>query len=214
MNSKLINVEVFFIKTSYDADDITYGQFINLTELDLTNIRRHLLSHKYKKNIYSVKEYTYNNFKKYIFSDKTEYKQLLTNFHLIIDDQSKNNTELSDVVKIQPAIFVTFNTITNIEVTQFPNLYKYDSIDEFDIEEYCYCSNVTTGFNYVDNFDMAKKNLRVLILFNKLKNYYQIKICYDTIINNDNYDINLNKEDTCIKTYLLQQLQQLLIYHK
>lgn len=137
--------ELYFLDKNYSYQDIDYFKLIDFSNNDINNIIIFLRSNHIKFTFfnYTEEKYTYENYIKTITNINNQTTETIqsTNY---INYAFQNNCLLID------------KEYKNIEITQFPNLYKYDSIDINNITQY-----------EISQFNIKTKKMDKITLFIK-----------------------------------------------
>lgn len=148
--------EIYFIDTRYVYKNIDYYKLHNFTYNEINKIKN-LLTSQYK--ILSYTKYNYieqsfifnNNIKTIIKTDKqVQYDIFKFNY---INKCINNN-----------CLFVN-KQLKRIELSQFPNIYKYDNIDIYDVAKYNLLITDVNNENVI---------ITLYIKHNKQKKYTQV----------------------------------------
>jgi hypothetical protein len=119
-NSKNLQYEGYIIKNDrYSYDKQIYGEYKLYDINDIEKIKITLLANNYININFDMKEYVYKNIHKQIYQSKKEIKYYCQQDYFINKD----------------FLFIKF-IVNNIEPTQFPNLYKYEDINNVMIQEF------------------------------------------------------------------------------
>lgn len=120
-----MNYEYYFIDTSKTKDDIDFYKLYNFSSDEIYKIIGlfKILKIKYIQIKYNEKQFLYENYIKTIINKEHIIEELIQSVNYI------NYTLTDNILNIT-------KELKNIEITQFPNLYKYYSIDICNVSEY------------------------------------------------------------------------------
>ncbi len=174
-----MNYENYFIDKSYSKDDINLYKLYNFSAEEIYKIIGlfKILKIKYIQSKYIEKQILYKNFIKTIIIKNNNTNELIQSIKYI--DYSITNDNILNITK----------ELKNIEITQFPNLYKYESIDINNVSEY-----ELSRFNQKTN----KLEKLTMIIKKNNKGFNQLFLCN----NNDNFNY--------LKDNLIMNIKQLL----
>ena len=120
-----MNYENYFVDISYSKNDINFYKLYNFSQDEIYKIIGlfRILRIKYIQTKYTEQQILYGNFIKSIITKDNTTNELIQSINYINHSLSNNILNITKELK-------------NIEITQFPNLYKYDSIDNNLVSEY------------------------------------------------------------------------------
>jgi len=176
--------EIYFIDTFYDYKNVELNKLYNFTTDDIYKIIGLCKQNgiHFDKSTYLEKQINFYKFIKSIIINNNTTNEYIQSVY-ILNHSVKNNVLYID------------KEFKNIEITQFPNLYKYDSIEDFNVQKF-----VLSKFNTKTN----KNDMITLFVKKSNKGYTQAFLSYKTKYKNFN---NL--------VYILPQyIQQIIQCHK
>lgn len=176
--------EIYFINTLYSYKNVELNKLYNFSTDDIYKIIGLCKQNgiHYDKTSYLERQITFYKFIKSIIIDNNNTNEFIQSID-VISHKVNNNVLYVD------------KEIRNIEITQFPNLYKYDSIEDFNVQRFVLSKfNTKTNKNDVINLFVKKSN----------KGYTQAFLSY-----NSKY-----KEVNSLVCILPQYIQQIIQHHK
>lgn len=176
--------EIYFIDTLYDYKNVELNKLYNFTTDDIYKIIGLCKQNNihYEKTVYNEKQITFYKFVKSIIIDNNTTNEFIQSIN-ILNHCVKNNVLYID------------KEIKNIEITQFPNLYKYDLIENFNVQKF-----ILSKFNTKTN----KNDTITLFVKKSQKGYIQAFLSY-----NSKY-----KEVNNLVYILPRYIQQIIQHHK
>ncbi len=176
--------EIYFIDTLYNYKNVELNKLYNFTTDDIYKIIGLCKQNgiHYEKSTYLEKQVCFYKFIKSIIIDNNNTNEFIQSVN-VINHSLKNNVLYID------------KEFKNIEITQFPNLYKYDSIEDFNVQRF-----VLSKFNTKTN----KYDVITLYVKKSKKCYTQAYLSYKT----------KNKEINNLVCILPQYIQQIIQRHK
>ena len=160
-----MNYENYFVDISYSKNDINFYKLYNFSQDEIYKIIGlfRILRIKYIQTKYTEQQILYGNFIKSIITKDNTTNELIQSINYINHSLSNNILNITKELK-------------NIEITQFPNLYKYDSIDN----------------NFVSEYELSRYNKKtlklekiIMIIKRNNKGFNQLYLSSDN--NNFNY---------------------------
>jgi hypothetical protein len=154
-NIKNLEYEGYILgDTSYSYKKQIYGEFKIYSDNEIYKIKNILNLNGYTKNEFEFTEYIYKNIHKQLYQSKKEFKFFNQEGYFI----DKN------------ILLIKF-IINNIEPTQFPNLYAYETINDLNIQEFSKNNFIIQIINNKDNIT----NYWIKIIIRKQLNVNFIK---------------------------------------
>ena len=140
--------EIYFIDTLYNYKNVELNKLYNFTTDDIYKIIGLCKQNgiHYDKSIYNEKQICFYKFIKSIIIDNNNTNEYIQSVD-ILNHSVKNNVLYID------------KELKNIEITQFPNLYKYESIEDFNVQRFVLSKfNTKTNKNDIINLFVKKSN--------------------------------------------------------
>lgn len=189
-------IQIYFIDNIKNVSNNDIGSFINLDENKINQIDNYLTYNMFDKIQYKNKIYQYENTYKNMYNNKIEYKhkQNIISF-------TYNN------------ILYNYLLLYIYEITQFPNIYKYHSINNYNMIEYKYNHNKTFIFldSEIRNF-LKTLDLTIYIYQNEEKQYNKLMIQLN--VNNYIYDTQTITDEYVDKILgVLNKINDIFINH-